>query len=65
MIATLLITVCLNLVVCEQVAPRLEDGTWCEGIGGQIAAWRWLDEHPKWHLIPGWRCRYGQPERKA
>lgn len=65
MTATLLLTVCLNLTICQEVSPPLGEGTSCDGIGGQIAALLWLAEHPKWNLIPGWRCRYGVPERKA
>lgn len=65
MIATLFITVCLNLSICQQVELPLDDGVACASIGGQIAAQLWLDDHPKWQFIPGWRCRYGVPERKA
>ena len=30
---------------------------------GQMAAQRWLDAHPAWHLA-GWRCEVNRPAQK-
>jgi hypothetical protein len=67
MIVTLLFTACLNLAEpssCKEIAPPMDSGLSCP-MQGEIVMQAWLSDHPKYHRLGGWKCRYGVPERKA